>query len=44
MFGGHRNFLLDNQADARFSAFEKQADQADCGENRFIVDWCEKLM
>ena len=30
--------LLGNQADARFSAFEKQADQADCGEARFIVE------
>ena len=34
--------LLDNQASARVSAFEKQADQADCGEARFIVDLLRK--
>ena len=36
--------LLDNQADARFSAFEKQADQTDCGEARFMVELLRKLI
>ena len=31
-------FLLVKQADPRFAAFEKQANQADCGEARFIVE------
>ena len=42
MFGGHRNFLLGNQDDARFSAFETQADQADWVRPRFIVELLRK--
>ncbi|OXC77666.1 hypothetical protein BSU04_15620 [Caballeronia sordidicola] len=39
-----RQILFDNQADARVSAFEQQADRADCEGARLIVELLRKLM
>jgi hypothetical protein len=39
MFGRKREFFTPpNQADPRLPAFEKYANQADCGEARFVVE------
>jgi hypothetical protein len=38
-----RQILFDNQADARVSAFEQQADRADCEGARLIVELLRKI-